>query len=73
MSFLEQVTSMLQATSPSQRKLVESTRAEISKVARRAARMQQKRYSLDVASMSRAESMPGKFMILLVMKIFNST
>ena len=70
-SFLEQVTTVLQGTSPVQRKLLESTRAEVSKVARRA-RIQgsqpyiqraAKRFSLDSVSqaslMSRAESMPG--------------
>ena len=70
-SFLEQVTTVLQGTSPVQKKLLESTRAEISKVARRA-RIQgsqpylqraAKRFSLDSISqnsiMSRAESMPG--------------
>ena len=70
-SFLEQVTTVLQGTSPVQRKLLESTRAEVSKVARRA-RIQgsqpylsraAKRFSLDSISqnslMSRAESMPG--------------
>lgn len=38
-TFLEQVTTVLQGTSPVQRKLMESTRAEISRVARRATRM----------------------------------
>jgi hypothetical protein len=31
----DQVTTMLQATSPSQRKFLESTRAEVSKIAKR--------------------------------------
>lgn len=57
--FLEQVTTMLQATSPSQRKFVESTRAEVSKIAKRAKMQNSKRFSLDSSSMFRAESMPG--------------
>jgi len=64
-TFLEQVTSVLQggggsqASNPVQRKLMESTRAEISRVARRA-KIQNKRLSLDSQSIiSRTESMPG--------------
>ena len=61
-TFLDEVTSALQATSPQHRKLVESTKAEVSRVARRAQRASaNKRLSLDSAStlISRAESMPG--------------
>ncbi len=69
-SFLDEVTTALQATSPAHRRLVENTKAEVSKVARRANRAANhgqltKRMSLDSAIrpggvMSRAESMPGK-------------
>ena len=69
-TFLEQVTTVLQGTSPVQRKMLESTRAEVSKVARRAriqgsqAYLQRgKRFSIDSTSqnsaISRAESLPG--------------
>ena len=59
-TFLEQVTTVLQGSGPVQRKLMESTRAEISRVARRA-KIQSKRLSLDSQSIiSRTESMPGK-------------
>lgn len=57
--FLEQVTTMLQATSPSQRKFLESTRAEVSKIAKRTRMQNHKRFSLDSSSIFRAESMPG--------------
>jgi len=57
--FLEQVTSMLQATSPSQRKFVESTRAEVSKIAKRAKMQTTKRFSLDSNTLFRAEKLPG--------------
>ena len=51
---------MLQATSPSQRKFLESTRAEVSKIAKRTRAQNQKRFSIDSNAMFRAESMPGK-------------
>jgi len=60
--FLDQVTSMLQATSPSQRKFVESTRAEVSKIAKRAKMQNTKRISLDSNTIFRAESLPGIFL-----------
>ena len=50
---------MLQATSPSQRKFLESTRAEVSKIAKRTQAQNAKRFSIDSNSMFRAESMPG--------------
>lgn len=64
-SFLDEVTAALQSTSPHHRKLVENTKAEVSKVARRA-RAHQKRFSMEssmsgVSLMSRAESMPGQY------------
>lgn len=37
-TFLEEVTTALQYTSPAHRKLIESTKAEVSRVARRASR-----------------------------------
>ena len=64
MTFLEQVTSVLQGSGPVQRKLMESTRAEISRVARKAKLQQasQQRLSFDPSHhsvISRTESMPG--------------
>ncbi len=58
-SFLDEVTNALQSASPIHRKLIESTKAEVSRVAKRAAG---KRLSLDPAALrlSKAESMPGK-------------
>jgi hypothetical protein len=54
-TFLEQVTTMLQATSPSQRKMFEATKAQVSNLTKKT----RHRFSLD-ANMFRAESMPGK-------------
>ena len=72
-TFLDEVTAALQSTSPIHRKLVESTKAEVSKVARRANAAKSaaaaglginatKRFSLDTHAMrlAKAESMPGK-------------
>ena len=68
-SFLDEVTAALQSTSPHHRKLVENTKAEVSRVARRA-RAHQKRFSMEssvsgMSLMSRAESMPGTYEQLL--------
>ncbi len=60
-TFLEQVTTMLQATSPSQRKLFEATKAQVNKVTRST----RHRLSMD-ANMFRAESMPGNYLIKLL-------
>ena len=54
---------MLQATSPSQRKFLESTRAEVSKIAKRTRAQNQKRFSIDAHTMFRAESMPGQSIV----------
>lgn len=67
-SFLEHVTSMLQATSPSQRKLFEATKAQVLKTT---GKNYKQRFSLGGSSstsssgepMFRAESMPGKNLI----------
>ena len=58
-SFLEHVTTMLQATSPAQRKLFEATKAQVLK---NTVKNSKHRYSLGSSfldSISRAESMPG--------------
>lgn len=60
-SFLDEVTTALQTTSPAYKRFVESTRAEVSRVARRARQTSEaanKRHSID-SFISRAESMPG--------------
>ena len=56
-AFLDHVTLMLQATSPSQRKLFEATKAHVLRTTGK----NQKRFSLDASSspIFRAESMPG--------------
>ena len=74
-SFLEHVTSMLQATSPSQRKLFEATKAQVLRATGNGSTgssstgsRNSKRFSLGGSSASsstsepmfRAESMPGK-------------
>ena len=57
-SFLEHVTTMLQATSPSQRKLFEATKAQVLKTT---GKHYKHRFSLGSINepMFRAESMPG--------------
>jgi predicted phage tail protein len=66
-SFLDEVTAALQSQSPGHRKLVESTKAEVSRVARKAANARlyngKKQHSLDpaVIRISKAESMPGNY------------
>ena len=57
-SFLEHVTTMLQATSPSQRKLFEATKAQVLKTT---GKSYKHRFSLDANTMFRAESLPGMY------------
>ena len=71
-SFLEHVTTMLQATSPSQRKLFEATKAQVLKTTAQGTKNYYKhRFSLSGSgagtpdSMFRAESMPGTYVILV--------
>ena len=66
-SFLEHVTTMLQATSPSQRKLFEATKAQVLKTTGKSYSKQpplHHRFSLDAntTAMFRAESLPGKYL-----------
>ncbi|XP_059078903.1 uncharacterized protein LOC131877308 isoform X2 [Tigriopus californicus] len=63
-TFLEEITAGLHATSPAHRKLIDATKEELSRVTRRTKRLeiqQHGRRSLDGnhSLMSRAESMPG--------------
>ena len=63
-SFLEHVTTMLQATSPSQRKLFEATKAQVLKTTGKSYKQPHHRFSLDAntTAMFRAESLPGKYL-----------
>ena len=70
-SFLEHVTTMLQATSPSQRKLFEATKAQVLKTTAQGTKNYYKhRFSLSGAgtpdSMFRAESMPGTYLHVIL-------
>ena len=69
-SFLEHVTTMLQATSPSQRKLFEATKAQVLKTTGKSYKhssssssssITNNRFSLDANTMFRAESLPGMY------------
>ena len=72
-SFLEHVTTMLQATSPSQRKLFEATKAQVLKTTGKSYKhsnssssITNNRFSLDANTMFRAESLPGMYLYVYI-------